>query len=221
MENNVSYEPESPVSFPETTPNTPIAHRGLFVSLVIAGTYLLGILLTLFTVLSLTIVLNHARVETVVKQGFFQTGFLWLLGLTLVPFSIGATLSNLDEAIRRLGIATIRISFGSVVWALLAVSIGISAFNAFIGESTVGQAWEFLGSFSGKGGSSSAGHVCMGIFWTLIASIAAAMALIASMAKTLRCHSASHNSTTTSSAAGSSSEYKKFSRGLDSGGEMR
>ena len=193
MENNVSYEPESPVSLPETPPDTPIAHRNVFVSFVLAGTYLLGILLMFVTVSSLSILLNHVDVKTLVKQGFFQTGFLWLLGLSLVPFSIGGTLSNLDEAIRRLRIATVRVSFGSVVWALLAVSIGILAFNAFAGESAVGQTWEFLSSFSRKGDSSKTGYICMGVFWTLIASIVSAMALIASMAKTLRCHSASHN----------------------------
>ena len=192
MENNVPYEPESSVSLPETPSETPIAHRNVFVSLIIAGTYLFGILLMLFSLFSLVIVLNLVDAKTVVKQDFFRSGVLWLLGLPLVPFSIGATLSNLDQAIRRLGIATVRISFGSVVWALLAVSLGISAFNAFIGESTVGQAWAFLSSLSGKGDSSSTGHVSMGIFWTLIASIASAMALIASMAKTLYCHSAGH-----------------------------
>ncbi len=192
MENNVSYEPESPVPFPETTPDTPIAHRNVFVSFVLAGTYLLGILLMLFTIFSLAILLQHVDVKTLVKQDALRSSFLWSLGLSLVPFSIGDTLNNLDRAIRRVGIATPRMSFGSVVWALLAVSTGISAFNAFIGESTVGQAWEFLSSFSGKGNGSSAGHIVMGIFWTLIASIAAAMAFIASMAKTLRDHALGH-----------------------------
>ena len=194
MENNVSYEsyePESSFSLPETTPDTPIAHRNVFVSFVIAGTYLLGILLMLFTILSLSIVLNHAELKTVVKQEAFRTGFLWLLGLSLVPFSIGATLSHLDQAVRRLGIATIRISFGSLVWVLLAVSLGISAFNAFAGESTVGKAWALLSSF-GKGDSSGAGHIYMGIFCTLIALTAFAMGLIASMAKMLHCDSARH-----------------------------
>ena len=190
MENNVSYEPESQDSFPETTPATPIAHQNWFVSFVLAGTYLLGILLMFFTIVSLIFLLDHVDVKTVMKQDALRSGVLWMLGLSLVPFSIGDTLSNLDQAIRRLRIATPRMSFGSVVWVLLAVSTGISAFNAFTGDSTVGQAWEFLSLFSSKGDGSSAGYVLMGIFWTMIASIASAMALIVSMAKTLRCHAA-------------------------------
>ena len=186
MENNVSCEPESSVSVSKATPDAPMAHRNLFVSFVLAGTYLLGILLMLFTVVSFTVVSGHLNV----KQGAVLSGFLWLLGLSLVPFSIGATLSNLDQAIRRLGITEIRISFGSVVWGLFAVLMGISAFKAFVGGSTVGQAWEFLSSISGKGDSSSAGHISIGVFLVLIASIASAMALIVSMAKILRCYSA-------------------------------
>lgn len=191
MENNAPYVPEHPASLSETTPDTPLAHRSLFVAFAIAGTYLFGILVLLPLLVLVAILLVHVEPLTMVNvnKDICLTPILWMLGLSLASCSIGNTLSNLDRAIRRLRIASPRVAFGSVVWAFLAVSMAISAFNAFDGKSVVGETWEFISSLFGRGGKSDAGHVIMGIFWTLIALITSAIALIVSKAKTLYCYS--------------------------------
>ena len=190
MENNVSYVPDSPESFPETAPAAPLAPQNVFVTLALAGTYIFGtlVLLPLFVVVAIVFV--KADSVTMITKDIVWTPILWILGLSLASYSIGNTLSYLDRAVRRLRIVPPQIAFGSVVWALLAVSMAISAFNAFVGKSVVGMTWEFISSLFARGGKSDAGYIIMGLFWTLIALIASAIALIVSKAKTLYCYSA-------------------------------
>lgn len=189
MENNVSYVLDSPESFPETAPAMPIARQNWFVTLAIAGTHIFGILALLPLCVVLVIVFAEPGSVTMMKKGFVWTPILWILGLSLAAYSIGNTLNYLDRAVRRLRIAPPQVAFGSVVWALLAVSMAISAFNAFAGNSVVGQTWDFLSSLFARGDKSNAGYIIMGVFWTLITLIASAIALIVSKAKTLYCYS--------------------------------